>query len=227
MKKFSSKFDRLDRTLHIGVLAASLLLITVITVDAFVDKSFVTQPFYRIVQLCVCLFFLVVFFTELYFAPDRRRYWLTHWALLAVSIPYFYIADLFGMRLQGDTEFLLRFLPLVRSGYALTVVIGGICRTRTSKIFVSYLSVLIAVVYFSSLIFFVLENGVNTYVTSYGTALWWAFMNVTTVGCEIYAVTVTGKFLSVLLAAAGMLMFPIFTVYITHVIDELRKKEQS
>ena len=77
------------------------------------------------------------------------------------------------------------------------------------------------------MIFFVLENGVNTYVTSYGTALWWAFMNVTTVGCEIYAVTVTGKFLSVLLAAAGMLMFPIFTVYITHVIDELRKKEQS
>jgi len=40
-------------------------------------------------------------------------------------------------------------------------------------------------------------------------------MDVTTVGSNIIAQTVTGRVLSVLLAALGMKMFPIFTVYNT------------
>lgn len=40
-------------------------------------------------------------------------------------------------------------------------------------------------------------------------------MDVTTVGSNIYATTAVGKILSVVLAALGMMMFPIFTVYIT------------
>lgn len=39
-------------------------------------------------------------------------------------------------------------------------------------------------------------------VTDYWSAFWWAFMDVTTVGSNIYAVTPTGKILSVVLAAA-------------------------
>ena len=79
---------------------------------------------------------------------------------------------------------------------------------------------LLATVYFSSLIFFVLEHKVNPLVPDYGEALWWAFMDVTTVGSNIYAVTVTGKVLSVLLAALGMMMFPIFTVYVTSLVQK-------
>lgn len=86
---------------------------------------------------------------------------------------------------------------------------------------------LLATVYFSSLIFFVLEHKVNPLVPNYGEALWWAFMDVTTVGSNIYAVTITGKVLSVLLAALGMMMFPIFTVYVTSLVQKanLDKKE--
>ena len=77
---------------------------------------------------------------------------------------------------------------------------------------------LLATVYFASLAFFVLEHKVNPLVTDYGDALWWAFMDVTTVGSNIIAMTTTGRVLSVLLAALGMMMFPIFTVYITNLI---------
>ena len=82
-------------------------------------------------------------------------------------------------------------------------------------------------VYFSSLIFFVLEHKVNPEVRDYSDALWWAFMDVTTVGSNIIAVTPTGRILSVLLAALGMMMFPIFTVYVTSLVQAANKKKED
>ena len=67
----------------------------------------------------------------------------------------------------------------------------------------------------------------NTLVTGYGDALWWAFMDVTTVGSNIIAVTVTGRVLSVLLAALGMMMFPIFTVYVTSLVQRRNQEKQE
>ena len=86
---------------------------------------------------------------------------------------------------------------------------------------------MLAMVYFSSLIFFVIEQKVNPEVKDYNDALWWAFMDVTTVGSNIIAITPTGRILSVLLAALGMMMFPIFTVYVTSLAynRQTRKKK--
>ena len=64
-------------------------------------------------------------------------------------------------------------------------------------------------------------------MNGYGDALWWAFMDVTTVGSNIIAQTVTGRVLSVLLAALGMMMFPIFTVYITNLIQQSNKRRKQ
>lgn len=62
------------------------------------------------------------------------------------------------------------------------------------------------------------EHSVNPLVKDYSDALWWASMDVTTVGSNIDAMTTVGRILSVVLAALGMMMFPIFTVYITSLI---------
>lgn len=72
-----------------------------------------------------------------------------------------------------------------------------------------------------------MEHKVNPLVTGYGDALWWAFMDVTTVGSNIIAVTATGRVLSVLLAALGMMMFPIFTVYVTSLIQKKNKEKDE
>ena len=85
----------------------------------------------------------------------------------------------------------------------MAIVVGWLTYNRASGLFVSYLTMLLATVYFSSLAFYVMEHGSNPLVKGYGDALWWAFMDVTTVGSNIIAVTVTGRVLSVLLAALG------------------------
>lgn len=52
-------------------------------------------------------------------------------------------------------------------------------------------------------------------------------MDVTTVGSNIIAVTTTGRVLSVILAALGMMMFPIFTVYVTSLVQRRNKEKQE
>ena len=104
---------------------------------------------------------------------------------------------------------------------------GWLSGSKASGLFTSYITMLMATVYFASLIFFVLEHKVNPMVTDYWSALWWAFMDVTTVGSNIYAVTPTGKILSVVLAALGMMMFPIFTVYVTSLVHQANKRKQE
>lgn len=144
-----------------------------------------------------------------------------------VSIPYLNIIDYMQLTFSIETTYFLRFIPLLRSGYALAIVVGWLTASKASSLFISYLTMLLATVYFSSLIFFVLEHKVNSEVSSYSDALWWAFMDVTTVGSNVYAVTVTGRVLSVLLAALGMMMFPIFTVYVTSLVQKTNQEKQQ
>ena len=65
---------------------------------------------------------------------------------------------------------------------------------------------------------------VNDKLHGFGNALWWAWMNVTTVGAEIFAVTAIGKVITILLPTLGMMMFPIFTTYI---LQEYTHKKES
>jgi hypothetical protein len=132
-----------------------------------------------------------------------------------------------GWTFSPEITYMLRFIPLVRGGYAMAIVVGWLTYNKASSLFISYLTMLLATVYFASLAFFVMEHKVNPLVVGYGDALWWAFMDVTTVGSNIIAVTATGRVLSVLLAALGMMMFPIFTVYVTSLIQKKNKEKDE
>lgn len=52
-------------------------------------------------------------------------------------------------------------------------------------------------------------------------------MTVTTLGSNIIPVTTAGKVITTVLAATGMTVFPIFTVYITSVISRLSQTKKA
>lgn len=213
--------------LHVIILLLSLFLIVVISIDTFNNIPFITQDSYLRIQFWICMFFIADFILEFFLAKHKLYYLKTHFIFLIVSIPYLNIIDYYGFQFSPEITYFLRFIPLARSGYALAIVVGWLTSNKASSLFVSYLTMLLATVYFSSLIFFVLEQKVNSEVTNYGDALWWAFMDVTTVGSNIIAVTPIGRILSVLLAALGMMMFPIFTVYVTSVVQNANKRKKE
>ena len=213
--------------LHVIILLLSLFLIVVISVDTFKNIPFMTQGSYLKIQFWICMFFIADFVLEFFLSKRKLYYLQTHFIFLIVSIPYLNIISYYGIEFSPEITYFLRFIPLARSGYALAIVVGWLSSNKASGLFVSYLAMLLATVYFSSLIFFVIEHKVNPQVTGYDDALWWAFMDVTTVGSNIYAVTPTGRILSVLLAALGMMMFPIFTVYVTSLVQNANKRKNE
>ena len=106
----------------------------------------------------------------------------------------------------------------------MAIVVSWFTYNRAAGLFVTYLIILVSTVYFASLTFYLFEYKINPDVKAYTDAVWWAAMDVTTVGSNIIAVTGVGKVLSVVLAALGMMMFPIFTVYVTNLVTQRNKE---
>lgn len=213
--------------LHVLILILSLFLVISISIDTFKGISFYTKSVYMEVQLWICILFLFDFVLEFALSKDKMHYFATHFIFLLVAIPYQNIISYMGWTFSPETTYMIRFIPLVRGGYALAIVVGWLTYNRASGLFVSYLTTLLATVYFASLMFYVVENKVNPNVSDYGDSIWWAFMDVTTIGSNVIAVTPLGRVLSVVLAALGMMMFPIFTVYITSIIQRRNKEKDE
>lgn len=217
--KFSPTAKKdISNLLYITILILSIFLVVSISIGIFEGTPFYTRPSYQKAQFWICLWFLFSLIVDFLMADNKWRYFWTHLFFLIVSIPYQSIISYHHWSFSTELTYLIHFMPLLRGGFALAIVVGWFTHNKISSLFVTYLSMLLATVYFSSLAFFALEYKVNPEVNVYGDALWWAFMNVTTVGSNIVAMTVTGKVLTVVLAAIGMMMFPIFTVYVTNMV---------
>ena len=224
IKPWSTKRRKwLYSLLHILVLLLSIFLVVTISIDTFHNVAFWKQPKFMRVQFWICIFFLFDFFVELILAEKKWRYLLTHIFFFIVSIPYLAIFHYFEWKFSPQVTYLVQYIPLVRGGYAMAIVVGWFTYNRATGLFFTYLFTLLATVFFASLVFFMFERDVNSLVVDYYSALWWASMDVTTVGSNIEAVTPVGRVLSVVLAALGMMMFPIFTVYITNIIQQHNK----
>ena len=202
------------KMMHLGVVILSLLLITLITLDTLRNVSFLADTTYLKVQFWCCLFFMADVFVEMLFSVKKRKYLINHLFFLLVSVPYLNILHYFDIPLDNHAEYLLKFVPMIRAAYVFTIVTGATTSSKWVKnMLATYLIVLIVGVYFCSLTFFVAENGVNPDVTDYWSSLLWSIMSLTTAGCSIHAMTVTGR---VVLSAVGLIFFPIFTVFLTN-----------
>ncbi len=213
--------------LHVIILILSVLLITMISIDTFRNISFYEEYNFQKWQFWICMIFLFDFFVEFFISHHKWKYLLTHFVFFIVSIPYQAIIFYFGWDVSNEISYLVRYMPLIRGGYAMAIVIGWFTSNKATGLFFSYIITLFSTVYFASLTFYLFEYKVNPLVEQYTDALWWAAMDVTTVGSNIVAVTGVGRVLSVLLAALGMMMFPIFTVYVTNIITERNKEAQE
>lgn len=210
--------------MHWSVLVLSVLLIVYISLDTFKKINFLDDNHYMTFQLWVCIFFIIDFFVEWFLAKDKWKYLKHRFVFLILSIPYLNIVTAYQIPLSHDAIFFVRFIPLARGALALSIVIGYLSSNAVTSLFISYLSILLLVAYFCSLIFFQREHEVNPDVTTYWTALWWTAMNLSTVGCYINPMTIAGKIVAVILPVSGMIIFPLFTVYLT---DYVTRKNRT
>ncbi|MCM1110181.1 MAG: hypothetical protein NC336_03130 [Clostridium sp.] len=201
------------------VLILSIALIVWISFDTFRQVDFLQNGRYMAFQFWVCVVFVVDFFVGLWVETDRWRYFRHRLLFLFLSIPWLNIVASLDIQLSADAIYFVRFIPLARGALAMAIVIGYLSTNAVTSLFMSYLSIMLMITYFCSLIFYQTENGVNPDVTTYWTSLWWTAMNLTTVGCSITPFSVAGKVIAVVLPICGMIMFPLFTVYLTNYVQ--------
>ncbi|MDE5650855.1 MAG: two pore domain potassium channel family protein [Duncaniella sp.] len=206
------------------LITLSVLLITFISIDTFKNVDFLTNPLYMNFQLWACITFLTAFFIELFISDNKWRYFRHNWMFFVLSIPYLNILRDFNILITPEELFYVRFIPLARGIMAMVIVVGAISRYRITSFLCSYIIILCSFIYLGSLIFLYKEHGINPMVNDFGSALWWACMNATTLGCTINPVTVTGKIIGCVVSVSGIIMFPLFTVYFTALIQRYRRK---
>lgn len=213
--------------LHLSAFMLSLLLVISISIDTFRGIPFYADTNYLDLQFWICMMLLVLFFIEVYHEDNSWQYFGRHFLFLLLIIPYLTLFDWWGVELPAQTEYLFRFLPLVRGYVAFTVIAYGLLHDLASGLLITYIVVLFSFIYYCSLIFYVLEVNVNPMLHSFWDSLWYSCMTATTAGCNISAMTTVGKIISVLLALAGMMLLPVFTVYLTNLIRTGRVEEDK
>ena len=167
------------------------------------------------VQFFVCVIFLYDFLIRLIQAERKLRFFVRHLFYLLISIPYLTLLSWTDVRMTHDWGILVGAIPMLRAFLAMFIIVQWLARgSRMQWLFAAYLFTVVTFTYLSALVFYDYEVLVNPKLHGFGNALWWAWMNVTTVGAAIFPVTAVGKVVSVLLPSLGMMFFPIFTTYI-------------
>lgn len=178
---------------------------------------------YMTLQLAVCIIFLLDFAVQIS-AEENKWHFLRHNILfLLLSIPYLNIIHWFGILPPREWALGLTAIPILRMLLAIYLLARRIIEDGIQRLFTAYAFTLLLFTYMSALIFYDFEIGANPDLVSFADALWWAFMNMTTVGSSIIPITAIGKILAVLLPLFGMLVLPLFTVYISNLFKQGKK----
>ena len=119
--------------MHLGVIILSILLITLITLDTLRNVSFLADSTYLRVQFWCCLFFIADVFVEMSFAPKKWKYLWHHTLFLLISIPYLNIIHHFNIPVDAHIQYMLRFVPMIRTAYVFTIVTGATASARWAK----------------------------------------------------------------------------------------------
>lgn len=212
--------------IYASTVVASLILvldITVFDIPNIKNDHFIYD---NQLQFWICIYFLLDFIVLFAIAKDKISYVKHYGILIFVSIPYINIFEYFHLAISQEAFYLLKFLPILRGTIGLFLLAKLLINNKITGLFISYLALFFSIAYLQTLIFFVFENHVNPDVKTYGDVLWWASMTATTLGSNIIPVTTAGKVSTSILAITGITIFPIFTVYITSLVQNLNNKHK-
>lgn len=204
------------RAINILTLLASILLLASLSVEIIYSREL--APFsalYQQVMFVICIIFIVDFFVLMFSSEHRWRFLYRNFVVLVLSVPYHTIATWAGLQLGHTTSMILSGVVMLRSIMALYITLRWLIVRRATRLLWAYIATVTLCTYLAALLFYEYEAPVNSSVAGFSDALWWAGMNLTTVGAEIFPVTAIGKLICVMLPVLGTAIFPVLTVYIT------------
>jgi voltage-gated potassium channel len=188
-------YDRFSSFVEVPMTVLALLWLPVLVVPAIVHVSAGAGNALDTIDYLVWAVFVVEYLIKLYLAPSRWHFFRSHLIdLLVIAVPVFR-----PLRV-------LRLLRFTRTGLTLAEVLGRARRLLTHNgLHFVLLSVLAIVLVGAALEFGFEDHARGANIHSYGDALWWAIVTVTTVGYgDKYPVTAAGRGVAVVLMLTGI-----------------------
>ncbi len=217
--------EGLRSAMEVLAVIAGIVLLAALSWEIIGGSGTRFSAFYLNVQLAVCVVFLLDFFVLWSAAQRKMRYLGRNLLFLLISIPWLNILGWCGVSVTRDWGVVVGLLPVLRAFLAMVIIVRWLTSdNKMRRMLVAYVFTVVIFTYISGLVFFEYEAGVNPKLHGFGNALWWAWMNVTTVGAEIFPVTAIGKVFCIMLPSLGMMFFPIFTTY---VLQEYTHKKEA
>lgn len=208
------------RATNILTLIASVVLLAALSMEIIYSRELAHfGEAFSLATSLVCLIYCFDFFVLMAYNARPWHFLWRNSVVLILSIPYHAIAHLAGIELGHAAQMTLSGIVVLRSILALYITMRWLIIGRATRLLWAYIATVVVCTYFAALIFYEYEAPVNSSVGGFGDALWWAWMNLVTVGAEIFPVTAIGKVICVLLPIVGMAMFPVFTVYVTELYN--------
>lgn len=213
--KHKQRKIRMSKKIDDIAVVGSLILLVALSLEIVLNNHTDFTPYYIVCEAVICITYITKFFIDMRGARSAKRFFYKRLPILLISIPYLAIIMACGVSVSRQAALSLGLLPVLRaiiSFYRLFIRL--VSAQSIDKILIAYLMVTILFTYIAALIFYDVEYHINENLHGFGNAIWWAWMNLTTVGAEIYPVTTLGKILSVMLPLLGMMLLPLFTSYI-------------
>ncbi|MGL5417669.1 MAG: ion transporter [Clostridium sp.] len=217
------EFIHCERTEFIyDVIAGVLSIVALFVVMLQFSKELEVQELYwlNIVDNIIYTIFVVDYVIRLITTKNRKRFFKSNIIDLIALIPFqFFIKSSIGsvFKLLRVCTYILR-------------LIGHMREILFTNGFIYALGASIVITILGSVGIYIFEGGVGTNVETYGDALWWSFVTVTTVGYgDISPVTDIGRLIACVLMLTGigaisMLTSTISTFFFS-AIDKKNKKE--
>ena len=204
--------DQLEAWLEVPMLVLSFAWIVLLVVDLVRGLS----PILQTVNSVIWIIFILEFAFRLTIAPYKWRFlkrnWLTAVSLLAPGLRLLRIARLAQLlRLTRVTRG-LRLLRIVSSVNRGMRALGS-AMSRRGFGYVVLLTVLVALLGAAGILAFegAAEAGPASPIRTYGDALWWTAMALTTMGSDYFPVTPEGRILGFLIALYAFAVFGYLT----------------
>lgn len=184
------------------------------------------------VSFVIWIIFIIDFLMELVIAPSNKKYLKENWLnALSLLLPAFRIFRIFrSLRALRATRS-LRSLNLLKVVSSLNSSVAALRQYATNYGFryIFVFSTLIVAAGAAGILFF--ENSVALAdrgiegggVNTYGDALWWAVMLMTTIGSEYWPQTIEGRLLTVVLSVYSIAIFGYITATLASLLIEKRK----
>jgi len=212
---------QINETLDTPLIFLSILWLVLITIDLIYGLP----PFLQTLSSVIWAIFIIDFIIELYIAPRRKAYLRNNWLSgISLLLPPLRILKLFRAS---------RIIKVVRVGqsFDLARLVSSFNRSlrvvrntikRRGMGYVMALTTLITLLGAAGMYSFEYPR-----FASYGDALWWTSMIMTTIGSQYWPVTNEGRILTFLLALYAFAIFGYITAALASILVGKDKEAQS